>query len=121
MGRPRHPAELATLPCLTLGGRFRWPYRDGSVRVHSVLNANLGDFILQAAHAGLGFARLASWLVAPAIRDGRLVPVLDEFAVPQDGAVAIVIPTRTRRPARVRALVTAVKKHLVPPPWERAS
>lgn len=117
VGQPERPSDLAELPCLTLGGRNRWPYEGEEVHVRSVMNANLGDFVLEGARAGLGFARLANWLAGPSIREGRLVPVLEPLTVRADGVVAIVTPTRIGRPARVEALVAAAKRHLVPAPW----
>ena len=120
-GSPSRPAELNRLPCLTLGGRSRWPFKSEEIQVNVVMNANLGDFVLEGACSGLGFARLATWLAGPSIRCGQLVPVLEAFAVPSDGAVAIVTPTREGRPARVRALIAAVRRHLVPAPWMRTN
>ena len=117
VGAPEHPSDLSRLPCLTLGGRIRWPFSTGEVRVHSVVNANLGDFVLAGALEGLGIARLATWLTGPSLADGSLVEVLAPFSVPSDGGVAIVTPTRERRPARVEALLTAARRHLLPAPW----
>lgn len=116
-GAPARPAELASRPCLTLGGRTLWRFRGEEVRVRPVMNANLGDFVLEAARAGLGFAQLANWLAAPSIRDGALVPVLGSYALATSGSIAIVTPSKQGRPARVQALIEAVRRHLTPPPW----
>lgn len=117
VGPPSRPADLTRLPCVTLGARRRWRLRGGEVRVEPVVDASLGDFVLEAALAGLGFAHLASWLAGPSLRSGKLVRVLEADELPNVGAVAIVTPTRKGRPARVKALLEAARRHLVPAPW----
>lgn len=121
VGSPSKPADLSRLPCLTLGGRARWRFAGEEVRVRSSVDSNLGDFVLEAAREGLGFAQLASWLAGPSVREGRLVRVLEAHELESSGAVAIVTPSRRRRPARVQALLTAARRHLVPAPWTRSA
>ncbi|MEM9073149.1 MAG: LysR family transcriptional regulator [Myxococcota bacterium] len=119
VGMPQQPSDLTRLPCLTLGGPERWRFDGGEVRVTSVVDSNLGDFVLEAARSGLGFAQLASWLVGPSLRQGELVRVLPSHELRASGAVAIVTPSRRRRPARVKALLAAARRHLSPAPWTR--
>lgn len=121
VGMPSHPRELTELPCLTLGGRRRWRFKDSEVQVNGVINSNLGEFVLEGALAGLGFARIATWLSTPWIRKGRLVKVLESYDIPSNGLVAMVTPSKMGRPARVEALLAAIKKHLVPAPWSKES
>ncbi len=119
VGVPNRPSDLTGLPCIALGGRDRWGFRGDESQIDPIMNVNLGDFALEATRAGLGFAMLANWLVAPSLKDGSLVPVLRHHVRATDGSVAVVTPTRHGRPARVEALIAAVRRHLVPAPWER--
>jgi DNA-binding transcriptional LysR family regulator len=110
-GRPRHPAELARLPCIIdTNVRFRanWPFRDGdkriSVAVSGRVEASSPHAIAAAARAGLGFARLPLLLVQQDIAAGRLVRVLPEFEADELG-IFVVYPHRERMPAKLRVFI----------------
>jgi len=111
-GMPQTPEELANHHCLTYSnmvnpGVWRYIGSDGkpaSVRVHSRLQANNGDFLCQAAIAGQGITRQPSFLVYKAIEQGLLVPVLCDYGWPSVNAYAVYPQTR-HLSQRVRAFV----------------
>lgn len=89
-----------------------------AVLIRGRICANNGEMMRDAAIAGLGLAILPLFLVAPALRDGRLRVVLPE-AAPLPDTVHAVYPPARHVPPKVRALI----EHLAAafagtPPWE---
>jgi len=100
-GVPAHPRDLLEHPCLYLGERehdnlwrFRLGDEEASVRVFGRYVANHAEVRLEGALAGMGIACLPSFIVAPALDDGRLVRVLPgwEFVGPYRGRVLLLYP-----------------------------
>ena len=112
-GRPAVPADLARLPVLCWDGARehlnRWPFRvDGepwTFHAEGRFRSNEGMSLFAMCTSGFGAMRCAEHLARPAIRTGALVPLLEDFAAPDDGAVyAVFHPHRTLLP-RVRAFL----------------
>ena len=110
-GRPDTPEALAGHAGLHYRNtpRLGWSYSapDGSacqVRLKTRLQANNGDFLSEAAMAGLGVALQPTFIVYRDIEAGRLHPVLTEYSWSDLGAWAV--RAASRRPTqRVQALV----------------
>ena len=126
-GEPRTPEELLEHNCLTLYNvsRFNeWEFEhdDGSPRVIHVqgrFRANTASALYEAAMAGVGLARLSTWLVAPAIRDGRLVQLLPGYTQ-ESSAYYVLFPQGRHLSRKVRAFVDFLVSEFTPlPPWER--
>lgn len=126
-GKPRTPEELLKHNCLTLYevSQFNdWAFEDeqaGSRVLHVKGNfrANTADALYEAALAGLGLARLSTWLVMPAIRRGDLVPVLLKYPH-ESSAYFLIYPHRRHLSQKVRAFVDFLVEEFTPvPPWER--
>ncbi|MCB1587585.1 MAG: LysR family transcriptional regulator [Xanthomonadales bacterium] len=98
---PTHPDELASWPVLSFGDggeRPRWAlrHRDGSDCVAEPLpRLHCHDFpvLRQAALAGLGIALLPESVIRADLDQGRLVPVLPDWCLPQ-GVLHVVFPSR---------------------------
>ncbi len=111
-GRPVRPQDLARMPCvIDTNGRWlsNWPFvgEQGetiTVAVTGRLEVNSPQSVRAAAVAGLGFATMPDFIARPALDDGTLVSVLDEF-VPSGGGVYAVYPHRRYLPAKVRVFV----------------
>lgn len=72
--------------------------------VPGALSLSLNDALIGAALAGAGPVQLHSYMVESAIREGRLVQVLGEYAV--DGPpVSVMFPTNRQLNPKVRAFV----------------
>jgi DNA-binding transcriptional LysR family regulator len=82
-----------------------------SVEVHGPLRANNGELIRDAAVAGLGIARLPDFIVADALKSGKLVTVLEEF-LPAAASVYAVYPQHRQSSLTIRAFVEFLRKHL---------
>ena len=107
-GVPRKPEDLARHNCLTLtgiAGQAEWPFRGPngvrSVAVKGNVTVNNAETMYELALLGLGVIRLSDIIVGPAMRSGRLVPILLDVHQPEPLPVhAVYTPTR-RRPPKV--------------------
>lgn len=109
-GAPATPDELGAHDCLLYGHHrgAEWRFLDaGKVRALPVggrLLANNGEIVRDAAIAGLGIAWLPVFIVGTALRDGRLVTVLDDYAMPPV-SVHAVYPRHRQASLAIRAFV----------------
>lgn len=125
-GMPRSPEDLLEHNCLrlsTVSSWNDWEFEcDGSLRVLKVcgnFEANSADAIYHATLAGLGIARLSTYLVAGDLRTGKLVRVLPEYTHEKADLFAI-FPERRNLSPKVRAFVDyLVEQFSGSPPWER--
>ena len=107
-GMPAMPEQLAAHACLTYGhaGRGEWTFRVGErtrkVSVNGPMRCNNGEMLRDAAIAGLGLTTLPDFIVAAALADGRLLPVLEAFR-PEEFAVHAVYPQHRQSSLLVRA------------------
>jgi len=111
-GQPERPADLAEHTCLLYRGRSGPRYwklgagADGgeTIRVDGPLVANNGDALKAAALAGLGIARLPSFLLDDALAAGTLQEVLPEYRPQSLPVHAVYLPNR-HLSAKVRYFV----------------
>ncbi len=120
-GRPEKPADIAGHDVL-LYAHDQWRFQVGrrweTVRVAPVMRSNNGDMLLAAAEAGLGLARLPSFIAAPAIEAGTVEVLLRDFPL-EEGALHAVMPPGRATTARVRALVDFLVRRFGPEPdWD---
>ncbi len=120
-GEPRHPSELAGHECLAYtgdGSRSGWPYtidgRTERVYIASRVGGNNGDVLAEASAQGLGISMQPDFIVDPYIAQGRLVPILQDYAPPDLGLYAV-LPTARYLPYRVRVLIDFLAERLAPP------
>ncbi|MCY1060095.1 LysR family transcriptional regulator [Nannocystis sp. SCPEA4] len=130
-GTPAHPRDLAKHVCLVMGTRREattWRFVRGASRpaiVHRHATANSWPLIRDLAAAGCGIARLPEYLAAPAISEGRVVPVLDDYCPAVEQMYAVYARGR-HVPARLSSFVAALQRFLavwpgcLPPPPPRA-
>ncbi|MEO5866497.1 MAG: LysR family transcriptional regulator [Sphingomonas sp.] len=116
-GRPVHPAQLGEHRCLgytNVSGPWRFHGPDGaeaSIRPSGPLATNSGDAMLPALRAGLGIALLPEFLVADDLAAGTLEAILADWR-PVVGALHLLTPPGTLRPARVEALIAFLAERL---------
>jgi len=83
-----------------------------SISVPSVVTANNGDYLCQAAIAGQGIIVSPDFICSPAISSGQLKVILpDQLANPQLNVYAI-YPQNRHQPERVKQLITFLSKQL---------
>ncbi len=113
-GVPAHPRELAGHNCLRYLYRRRpeeWRFARGgetvTVRIRGSLAANNGDLLREAACAGLGIARMPSFMVERELARGRLRRLLADWGGEEVGIFAVYPAHRQTGPA-LRAFVDAL-------------
>ena len=112
VGAPETPVDLLGKPCIRL--RFSsgltppWEFeRDGrtvKIEPKGRLTAANSRMQLEAAIAGVGFYMTFEGYAAPALADGRLVTVLDDWLPPFPGPL-LYFPSRRHVPPALRAFI----------------
>lgn len=124
-GRPNTPADLKNHVALryTLAAQRNWTFTApdgtrGSVTVPTLHAANNGDFLCDAAVAGIAVVRLPAFLVYEQISARKLEPVLLDYRWNDIHAWAV-YPQTHRLPARVRTLIDILAEAFGDAPhWE---
>ena len=116
-GVPAHPRDLARHNCLRYlytrrpdEWRFTRRGETVTVRVEGSLAANNGDLLREAARAGLGIARLPSFMIARELEDGTLQSLLPDWGGEEIGVFAVHPAHRQTNPA-LRAFLDALLAH----------
>ncbi|MBB3904094.1 DNA-binding transcriptional LysR family regulator [Methylobacterium brachythecii] len=126
-GTPGEPDALHAHACIALRENDEdvtlWRFGSihglsvGSVRIEPRLSSNDGDVVRGWALAGRGIIVRSEWDVAEDVREGRLVRVLQEFALPAAPVVALLGSRRQARAARTGRFLDALQAALDPTPW----
>jgi DNA-binding transcriptional LysR family regulator len=110
-GVPAHPEELAGHDAVTFAGLSspkEWSFRVGGATqrfpVRSRLTVNTAEAALDAVMAGAGLTRVMSYQAAEAVRDGRVVMVLRDYA-PEPNPISLVYPSGRLVPLKLRAFL----------------
>ena len=125
-GTPRRIEDLREHECVLfppLAPKGVWTLRRHrkkySVQVAGVFETDEMEVVRAAVAAGLGIGILPIYLVADALQQGQLIPLLRQFQVVPESAIYLVyLPNRTLS-SRVRALIDFLVERFGPiPSWE---
>lgn len=125
-GAPASINDLATHNCLRLSTVAIWnEWHFGPADARTTVQAT-GDFeassadaIHSATLAGMGIARLPTYLVSDDLTAGRLVQILPHL-VDEETDIVAVYAERQNLPAKIRVFVDhVVASFSGTPPWER--
>jgi DNA-binding transcriptional LysR family regulator len=114
---PRKPQDLIDHMCINLrlptrGGLYAWEFekngKELNIRVDGQLIFNTVDLMFNAAVSGFGLAYLTEDQVKPAIADGRLVQVLEDWCPPFAG-YHLYYPSRRQSSSAFNLLVDALR------------
>lgn len=117
-GTPMHPAELeghdtVNLRYQSTGQALRWPFRIGDRVIEIVppsgVVVDVSDALVAILASGGGIGISATFIAAPYVARGELVPVLSEFAVERHNITALWPESRRTNPA-VRAFLTRLQE-----------
>jgi DNA-binding transcriptional LysR family regulator len=116
-GTPLKPEDLHSHDCLPYGHgrqvqwRFEGQGKPLTVNVTGRMRVNNGELLRDAAVAGMGITYLPTFIVGAALKDGRLVPVLDEFR-PPPLTLSAVYPQHRQSSRPVQALIEFLRERL---------
>ncbi|MCK9796269.1 LysR family transcriptional regulator [Pseudomonas chlororaphis] len=116
-GVPQLPEEVSSHDCLPYGHgrqvqwRFQVKGKPVPINVSGRMRVNNGEVLKDAAIAGLGITYLPTFIVGEALQDGRLVPVLEDFA-PEPLTLSAVYPQHRQGSRPVQALIEFLRERL---------
>jgi len=117
-GMPRKPEDLRDHDCVnfryqTSGQPLRWLFQVGSRTIELTPDAaivvDVSDAVVEVLAAGGGIGMTASWIAAPYVERGLLVPVLAEFSVDRS-AITAVWPESRRGSPNVKAFISFLEE-----------
>lgn len=111
-GTPKTPGDLRQHTCLVITGfaaLSQWPFRTNEginrLAISGPFMTDNADLLLDMAIAGLGISRLADFMMADAVREGKLVPLLTDMHLDEPFPIhALTVPGRHRAP-RIKAFI----------------
>ena len=116
-GTPTRPEDLRNHDCLPYGHSRQVQWRFGgagkplTLEVAGRMRANNGDLLRDAAIAGMGITYLPTFILGDALRDGRLIKVLEEFET-EPLALSAVYPQHRQSSRPVQALVEFLREQM---------
>ena len=117
-GTPRQPRDLLSHNCIGFTGATTgpwWTFHDGkrplTVPVTGNIEFNHAAPAVDACAAGVGVGMFISYQVAPLLRSGKVVILLEEHE-PPPRPIQVVFPGNRLLPRRTRAVVDALKDGL---------
>jgi DNA-binding transcriptional LysR family regulator len=124
-GRPVHPSELAQHACLTLShipGSRTWQFvasgQTVRVEVSGPAAADSAHMLFKLAIAGAGIVRFGDIIVAQAIRDGLLVPLLEDWQEQESFPLWVLHQAGRQRTPRVKAFLDFLTEYFGQSPWQ---
>ena len=117
-GAPAHPDELTSHDTINLryqsnGQAFRWPFQVGESEIEitpsSGIVVDASEAVLAMLAAGGGIGISASFIAAPYVARGELIPVLADFAVERE-TITVLWPSSRRANPAVRAFLEHLRE-----------
>lgn len=124
-GEPRTPDELVHHACLRFTGKANphvWEFDNAErgervVPVSGPMASDDAETLVQAGIAGLGIVYATDWLVGRELADGRLVRILPEWSLPDEGGIYVMTPSKAGLPTKTRAFADWIATRLSRAPW----
>ena len=118
-GTPRHPSELVHHECLsyttTTESKQTWSFEiDGVLTAFPIrarIHSNNGEALNDAVERGLGIALQPDFIIQRALESGKVITILNDFALPELGIYAM-LPSNRQVPHRVRVLMDFLAEQL---------
>ncbi|MCX5493927.1 LysR substrate-binding domain-containing protein [Kaistia dalseonensis] len=106
-GAPEYPGDILKHAAITAGTNS-WVFSDGdqsfTVNPQGRFRADNAYVLTEAAAAGLGILAMGAMIAEPYVQDGRLVPIMTRFTLPDVG-IFVVRPPSQHTPRKVRVLI----------------
>jgi DNA-binding transcriptional LysR family regulator len=116
-GTPKSPDELTSHQAViyTRGGGESWTFRKASAEVSVVLQGRLkvtqAEGVREAVLWDMGLAVASEWLFSPELRSGKVVAILQDWALPSTNLSAV-YPTGRLASTKARAFVSFVERFM---------
>ena len=126
-GTPQQPEDLEAHNCLAFnqqgGQQYGWTFlRQGrifSVRVQGDLDCNDGELLYNWVKQGWGIGWRSTWEIQAQLKSGKLITVLDDFAI-QDYDIQAVYQQQRYLPAKIRVFTEYLREiYNQPGYWEQ--
>ena len=121
-GSPTSPGELVSHPAIIYarGGGAEswrsWTFRKGTAEVSVVLQGRLkvtaAEGVREAVNNDMGVAVSSEWNFSPELRSGKVVAILEDWALPTT-YLSAVYPTGRLASTKARAFVSFVERFMV--------
>jgi DNA-binding transcriptional LysR family regulator len=125
-GRPAHPSELQQHSCLTLShfpGANKWMFqakgKSIQVEVQGPVRADSAHMLVRLAIEGVGVIRFGDNIVADAIRQGQLEPLLQEWEETEGFPLWAMLPPGRQRAPKVKVFLDFLTERFGSAPWRR--
>ncbi len=125
-GTPKMPADLAEghVKLHYSASSEIWKFKDDhnvafSIKVPSIITANNGDFLCQAAVDGKGLLFTPDFICYKAVRMGQLIPVLCDYVKDNEIVGYALYPQTRHLSQRVRSLVDYLAQYFGDEPYWR--
>ncbi len=119
-GTPMSPDELTSHQTVIYprGGGESWTFRKAAAEVSVVLQGRLkvtqAEGLREAVLCDLGLAVASEWLFSPELRSGKVVAILEDWALPSTNLSAV-YPTGRLASTKARAFVSFVERFMTRP------
>ncbi|MEL6446423.1 MAG: LysR family transcriptional regulator [Pseudomonadota bacterium] len=122
-GTPEAPEDLTKHNCLRYSHladagtwRFQRNGKETRVATQGDFRSNFGEAVVAAATCGRGIAMEPTFVVAPLVLSGALVPVLQDYA-PRTLGIYAVYPRQRLLPQKVRVFIDFLEGRFGPTPY----
>jgi DNA-binding transcriptional LysR family regulator len=120
-GTPTSPGDLSSHQAIiyTRGsGGESWKFRKGAAEVSVVLQGRLkvtaSEGLREAVNCGMGLAVSMEWNFSPELRSGKVVEILEDWALPSTNLSAV-YPTGRLASTKARAFVSFIEGFMARP------
>jgi DNA-binding transcriptional LysR family regulator len=119
-GTPKSPGELVSHQAVIYprGGGESWTFRKASAEVLVVLQGRLkvtqAEGLREAVNHDMGLAVALEWVFSPELKSGKVVEILQDWALPPTNLSAV-YPTGRLASTKARAFVSFVERFMTRP------
>jgi DNA-binding transcriptional LysR family regulator len=126
-GRPLHPSDLTRHSCLTLShfpAANKWPFRINDQRVQIEVKgpvaADSAHMLVRLGIEGIGIIRFGDNIVARAMQEGLLEPLLQDWQETEGFPLWAIMPPGRQRIPKVKVFLDFLTERFGRAPWRLA-
>ncbi|NWD59130.1 LysR family transcriptional regulator [Pseudomonas veronii] len=125
-GKPDHPQDLGKHDCFNFSFKSAWnnwefeiDNQKTLIPVSAKASFAQGDLLRQMALSGAGIVKLAQFHIGEDIQKGRLIPLLEEYALDEKEPIYMVYSNRKHLSPRIRVFRDFLEAKIAEKPWTR--